>query len=114
MIEDIKNGIREKDFIKKYSVCRKTYFNYKKIIYDELGKSTKRVYKRKVDLEEFEKYRLSHTIKQCISHFDIAERLAYKYDKLLRDGVLEKQIQEEEDVRQHTPDVQKHILQTEV
>ena len=53
MIEDIKNDIRAKDFCAKYSVCRKTYHNYKNQIYKELGRSTKRVYQRKFTMEEY-------------------------------------------------------------
>lgn len=85
MFNDIKNGMREKDFIIKYSVCRKTYQNYKTQIYAELGKTKKRVYTRKVNLDEYLEYRKEHSRKEAMKHFNIAERLSYKYDKQIKD-----------------------------
>lgn len=33
--EDIKNGIKQKDFCEKYKVCKKTFYNYRKQILEE-------------------------------------------------------------------------------
>ena len=34
MIRDIKDGMKEKDFLHKHKVCKKTYYNYKNKIYE--------------------------------------------------------------------------------
>ena len=89
MVEDIKNGMREKDFVLKYSVCRKTYQNYKSQIYKALGKIKKRIYKRKVSLDEYLEYRKEHSRIEAMQHFNITERLSYKYDKQIKDKTNE-------------------------
>lgn len=81
MKEDILNGIREKDFIIKYKVCRKTYSNYKK----QLIPDYKRKYKTLIDLDEFAQYLKEHSIKECAEHFNISCRRAYKYKNKIKD-----------------------------
>ena len=84
MIEDIKNDIRAKDFCVKYSVCRKTYHNYKNQIYKELGRSTKRVYQRKFTMEEYKEYRQNHTRQETAEHFDISVDYTYDCDRKMK------------------------------
>ena len=84
MIEDIKNDIRAKDFCVKYSVCRKTYHNYKNQIYKELGRSTKRVYQRKFTMEEYKEYRKNNTRQETAEHFDISVDYTYDCDRKMK------------------------------
>lgn len=86
MIEDIKNDMREKDFCIKYKVCRKTYNNYKHKIFDKLRRKYERVYQRKVSFEDYNEYRKTHSRKEAQEHFNISERLSYKYDKKITES----------------------------
>ena len=84
MFEDIKNKMSPKDFCQKYSVCRKTYHNYKNKVYKKLGWDTARVYTSKVDFEEYKKYRLTHNRQETATHFGISVDYTYDVDKRLK------------------------------
>lgn len=84
MIEDINNKMRAKDFCQKYSVCRKTYHNYKNKVYEELGWDTGRVYTYKIDLGEYKEYRLTHTRQETARHFDVSLDYTYDADKRIK------------------------------
>ena len=81
MIIDIKNDICEKDFCRKYNVCRKTFNNYKHKIFDEMGIKYERVYDYKVPLEDYKEYRKSHNRKETAKYFNISVWTTYDYDK---------------------------------
>lgn len=81
MAVDLKNNISWEAFCEKYNVCRKTYFNYRKVVFGEIGKDTKRVYKRRVNLDLYKKYRQNHTRKECAKRFGITIDHTYECDK---------------------------------
>lgn len=95
MIVDIKNDIGWKLFCEKYSVCKKTYFNYRTLVFQKMGRSTKRVYETKIDVDEYREYRKEHTRNQTANHFRISKDLTYDYDRRIGLDLKEKRIQEQ-------------------
>lgn len=69
------------EYCQKYSVCRKTYFSHKNIVFP----NKQREYNTKVDLAIYEKYRKSHTREETAQHFNISEDLTFRYDKRIRE-----------------------------
>lgn len=72
MIKEILNGMSEKDFIKKYNVCRKTYSNYKNV-----DKNYKREYK--VNYDRHELYELYSYIMSGVKPKIIYEKMGITY-----------------------------------
>ena len=60
-----------------YSLCKKTFYNYK----NELGIKPEQRIDTKVTKEEFLEYSSNHSKEECMLHFNIKERLYYKYKK---------------------------------
>lgn len=80
-IEDIENGMGWKEYCEKYSVCKKTYFTHKNLVYP----NRKREYETKVDLSVYECYRKEHSREDAMKHFNMTKDLTYRYDKRLRE-----------------------------
>lgn len=84
---DILNGLKAKDFILKYSVCKKTYNNYKKQIFP----NHTRVYTSRISEQQFiEVYSQHPSVKYCAEYFN--ESKAYIYDirsRLKKKGLLD-------------------------
>ena len=80
-IKDIKNGMKQEEYCEKYSVCRKTYYTHKNIVFP----NKQRTYETKIDLGIYEIYRKEHTREQTAVHFNISIDLTYRYDKRLKD-----------------------------
>ena len=80
-IKDIKDGMKWEEYCQKYSVCRKTYFSHKNIVFP----NKQREYNTKVNLAIYEKYRKSHTREETAQHFNISEDLTFRYDKRIRE-----------------------------
>ena len=72
---DIINGIEQRDFVKKYNVCNKTFNNYRNKILPDYT----RIYKRKVDINEFVLiYNIFNDIGKCASYFNESKKYMYK------------------------------------
>ena len=77
---DIRNNMTYKEFMNKYSVCKKTYYNYKQV----LGLDTKRVYTTKVNIDEYKEYQKNHNRKETAKYFGVSVDYTYDCDKRLQ------------------------------
>lgn len=78
MKNDILNNISESEFLLKYNVCRKTFWNYKKA----LGLNNGRIYTRRVFLEDFVKaYKTLQDISDCAKYFNETKDYIYRIRK---------------------------------
>lgn len=79
ILEYIKNNpyCSYAEISQNYNLCKKTFYNYKK----ELGIKPEQRIDTKVTKEEFLEYSSNHTKEECMYHFNIKERLYYKYKK---------------------------------
>lgn len=81
--EEIMNYIKENPYCsygeisQNYTLCKKTFYNYK----NELGIKPEQRIDTKITREEFLEYSSCHSKEECLLHFNIKERLYYKYKK---------------------------------
>lgn len=80
-IQDIINGMREKDWVKKYNLSRGSYCKTKQRLIKEGKMQYKRVYVAKVSKEELEAHLVSHTKQEAAEYFNVNIRRIYKYIK---------------------------------
>lgn len=95
MKEDILNGITQKEYCKKYGVCKKTYINHR----NSLIPDYKRVYKQKIDNNVFVAYYLLHpNVYDCAEHFDVDENYIFNKIRWVKElGLLSANIRKEND-----------------
>ena len=80
-IQDILNGMPQKDWITKYNLCKASYSHHKSSLVKKGLLEYTRVYKCKVDKETLEEYLKEHSKQEAAAHFEVGLRRIYKYIK---------------------------------
>jgi len=105
MKEDIINGIAQKEYCKKYKVCKKTFINHRNLLIPDY----KREYKQKINDEEFAEYYIQHpSVSECVEHFNSSERYIYKkIERARKLGLLPANIRKENNNGAYEPNTLK-------
>lgn len=80
-IEDIINGMTQKEWVNKYKLCKASYSNQKRRLVKEGKMNFTRVYTKKASKEEFLEYIKTHTAQEASSYFDVGISQIYRYKK---------------------------------
>lgn len=80
-IQDIINGMTQKEWMKKHNLCKSSYSKTKQNLIKSNKMEYTRVYTKKVSKEEFLEYMKDHSIEETAEHFNVSTRRIYKYKK---------------------------------
>lgn len=81
-VQDILNGMRQKDWTIKYNFSKASYSKTKQNLIKQGKMDYTRVYTKKVSKEEFLEYMKDHSIKEAAEHFDVCTQRIYKYKNI--------------------------------